>query len=251
MKMVSNVPMIGSWLCSGSPVIAELMALCGFSFVTIDVEHSPIDIEGTFRLMQAVKSANPECKAFVRVASANYSEIKRYMDAGANGIICPMINTKEEAQILVDAVKYYPLGKRGIGYSRSNRYGLDLKEAIENDNNRTFVCVQIEHFKAIDNLEDILSVPGIDAAFIGPYDLSASMGLTGEFNHPRMKQAISKVLDVCEKKNITPGIHIVDPDIGQVTARIDQGYRLIAFSVDITMISTMAKKLFLDLDNKQ
>src|SRR5690554_4954715 len=145
------------------------MATCGFDFLTIDVEHSPIDIEGTFNLLQAIKSGNNDCQALVRVSGNSYSEIKRYMDAGADGIICPLVNSKEDAKQLVDAVKYFPLGKRGVGYSRSNNYGIDVLDSIANDNSRTFVCVQIEHIDAINNLEEILSVEGIDAAIIGPY----------------------------------------------------------------------------------
>lgn len=231
---------IGSWLCSASPVIAECMAICGFDFLTIDVEHSPIDIESTFTLLQAIKSGNPECKALVRVSGNNYSEIKRYVDAGADGIICPLVNTKEDAKALVDAVKYYPLGKRGVGYCRSNDYGINILDAIASDNDKTFICVQIEHVDAIENLEEILSVDGIDAAMIGPYDLSASMGLAGELDHPKMEEAIAFNLSVCQKQAVTPGIHVVQPDPEQVSLRIQQGYRFIAYSVDIKMIADIS-----------
>lgn len=242
MEINLNETLIGSWLCSGSPVIAELMAISGFDFITIDAEHSPVDIEGSFSLLQAIKSGNPNCRAIVRVSGNSYSENKRYMDAGADGIICPLVKTKEDAECLVEATKYYPLGNRGVGYSRSNNYGLNLSEAISNDNNNTFVCVQIEHIKAIENLEDILSVEGIDAAIIGPYDLSSSMGLFGELDHPRMEEAIDYNLKTCIKKGVLPGIHVVEPNPEQVKYRMDQGYKFLAYSVDITMISSLASK---------
>lgn len=241
---------VGSWLCSKSSVVAELMAICGFDFLTIDVEHSPIDVEGSLSLLQAIKSGNRDCKALVRVSGNSYSEIKRYMDAGADGIICPMVNCKEDALMLVDAVKYYPLGKRGVGYCRSNDYGLNLKESVANDNHRTFVCVQIEHIDAVKNLEEILSVEGVDAALIGPYDLSASMGIIGELNHPKMEEAIAYTLKICLKKGILPGIHVVQPDTEQVNARINQGYKFIAYSVDIAMISTLSAQLLNELKHK-
>lgn len=233
---------VGSWINSGSPVIAELMSLCGFDFLTIDVEHSPVDIEKTFLMLQAIKSGNSNCKALVRVSGNSYSEIKRYMDAGADGIICPLVNTKKDAQDLVDAVKYYPLGKRGVGYSRSNGYGLDILDSIKTDNDKTFVCVQIEHIDAIENLEEILSVEGVDAAIIGPYDLSASMGLAGDLEHPKMEEAIKYNLSVCKKTGVTPGIHVVQPDPAQVDFRIKQGYKFIAYSVDIKMISDLSQQ---------
>tara|TARA_R110000868_G_scaffold383578_12_gene650768 strand:- start:18734 stop:19483 length:750 start_codon:yes stop_codon:yes gene_type:complete len=235
-----NDTIIGTWLSSCSPVIAELMAMCGYDFVTIDVEHAPVDIETTFNLLQAITSGNNECKSIVRVSGNSYSEIKRYVDAGADGIICPLITTKEEAEQLVEAVKYYPLGKRGVGYCRANNYGMNLQESIRTANDETFVCVQIEHVDAITNLEEILSVKGIDAAIIGPYDLSASMGLQGQLDHPKMEEAIRYNLETCLKAGVIPGIHEVDTDPDKVRMRIDQGYKFIAYSVDIKMISDLS-----------
>ncbi len=240
MKFENRENIIGGWLSSCSPVIAELMAMCGYDFITIDVEHAPVDVESTFRLMQAIKSGNPECKSIVRVSGNSYTEIKRYVDAGADGIICPLVNTKEEAKQLVDSIKYYPQGKRGVGFARSNNYGVTLQSSLRNANDETFVCVQIEHIDAIENLEEIFSVNGVDAAIIGPYDLSASMGLQGELNHPKMEEAIEYNLEMCKKHNILPGIHVVDNNPDSVTMRINQGYKFVAYSVDIKMISDIS-----------
>lgn len=228
---------IGSWICSGSPAIAELMAKCGYDFLTIDAEHSPVDFETVYRLLQAIRSGNPACKAYVRMPGNVYADTKRYLDAGADGVICPMVNSAEEAKALVNAVKYPPIGQRGVGFCRANDYGLRLQESVAAANDETFVCVQIEHIDAIRNLDSILSVPGIDAAMIGPYDLSASMGLTGQFDHPRMQDAISLMLDLCRKYEVMPGIHQVQPDPDAVKGRIEQGYRFIAYSVDLTLVS--------------
>ncbi len=157
------------------------------------------------------------------------------------------MNSREEAQVLVDAVKYSPFGKRGVSYSRSNSYGLTLQESVANDNKNSFVCVQIEHIDAVNNLDEILSVKGIDAALIGPYDLSASMGIMGELDHPEMEKVIDRILQTCLRKNVLPGIDIVQLDPAQVSTRIRQGYKFIAYSVDITMISTFSAKLFNEL----
>ena len=238
---------LGSWLCSKSPIVAELMAICGFDFLTIDAEHSPIDVEGSLGILQAIRSGNRNCKALVRVSGNSYSEIKRYMDAGADGIICPMVNSADDARTLVNAVKYPSLGQRGVGFSRSNNYGLNLQDAVENDNQRTFVCVQIEHIDAVNNLKEILAIEGVDAAIIGPYDLSASMGIVGELNHPKMEEAIAFTLKTCIEMGVLPGIHVVQPDVQQINARITQGYKFIACSVDITMISVTATKLLTEL----
>ena len=239
--------MIGSWLCSASPIVAELMSICGYDYLAIDAEHSPVDIEKTFHMLQAIKSGNPDCKALVRLSGNSYTENKRYMDAGADGLICPMINSKEDVQELIDSIKYHPKGKRGVGYSRSNNYGLELQNSVSNDNDRTFVCIQIEHIDAINNLDEILSVEGVDAAMIGPYDLSNSMNLTGQFNHPDVEVAVSKMLEKCIEYGVMPGIHIVKPDTEQVKDRITQGYRFIAYSVDITMISELSTEALSNL----
>lgn len=233
---------IGGWLNSGSPVIAEIMSLSGYDFVAIDVEHGPFDISDCLHILHAIKSGNSKCISVVRVSGNSYSEIKRYMDAGADGIICPLINSKEEALQLINSVKYYPEGKRGVGYSRSNDYGINIIDSIANDNKKSIVCVQIEHIDALDNLEDILSVEGIDAAMIGPYDLSSSMGLAGKLDHPRMEEAVDYILKVCIDKGVLPGIHVIDLDPDQVKQRIKLGYRFIAYSVDIKMISESSIK---------
>lgn len=249
MKFTEKPYVLGSWLCGGSTAIAELMSMCGYDFLTIDAEHAPVSIEGAYSLLQAIKSGNSECKALVRMQGNSYDETKRYMDAGADGVICPMVKTKEDVENVITAVKYAPIGSRGVGYCRANKYGVALQESFSTDNEKTIVVVQIEHIDAIHNLEEILSVKGVDAAIIGPYDLSTSMGITGDFSHPEMIKAISKNLEICKKYGVMPGIHVVKPDPEEVKSRIKQGYRFIAYSVDITMVSTLSQEFIKQLKN--
>jgi 2-dehydro-3-deoxyglucarate aldolase len=251
MKFNNKPFILGSWLCADSTAIAELMAMCGFDFLTIDAEHSPVGISECYSLLQAIKSGNPECLALVRMPGNNYDETKRFMDAGADGVICPMIKTKEDVENVVQAVKYAPTGSRGVGYCRANNYGMNLQKSVSEDNDKTIIVLQIEHIDAINNLDDILSVNGIDAAIIGPYDLSASMGITGDFSHPDMIAAIKKNLDACIKYGVMPGIHVVKPSIDEVQSRIDQGYKFIAYSVDITMISTLSQDFLQHFKSKK
>jgi 2-dehydro-3-deoxyglucarate aldolase len=187
-------------------------------------------------LFQAIRSGNPSCAPFVRLTGNVYADTKRYVDAGAIGVIAPFINTREQAKELIRSVKYPPLGMRGVGFCRANNYGLQLKKSVETANDQTFVCVQIEHVEALDNIDDILGVNGIDAVMIGPYDLSASMGITAQFDHPKMTAAIKAVLDACHKRSVIPGIHVVQPETDEAIARIREGYRFIAYSLDITML---------------
>jgi 2-dehydro-3-deoxyglucarate aldolase len=233
---------IGSWVNSASPIVAELMSSAGFDFLTVDAEHSAVDLARTQVLFQAIKSGNPGCVPIVRLAGNIYSETKRYMDAGAVGVIAPFINTAEQARELVRAVKYPPEGMRGVGFCRANGYGARLDEDVAASNSESFICVQIEHVRAVENINEILAVPGIDAVFIGPYDLSASMGITGQFDHPDYEAATQTVLKACQSHAVTPGIHVVQPDVSDVEKRYREGYRFIAYSLDITMLLTSCRK---------
>lgn len=231
-----NRPVIGSWINSASPIVAELMATTGFNFLTVDVEHSAVDLVQTQALFQAIRSGNPLCAPLVRLAGNSYADTKRYLDAGAAGVIAPFINSEDQARELVRSVKYPPVGMRGVGFCRANSYGMRLKEAVAVANDETFVCVQIEHVDAVRNIDAILSVPGIDATIIGPYDLSASMGITAQFDHPDMVAAIYSIGAACKRHGVAAGIHVVQPNVAEVLQRYREGYRFIAYSLDITML---------------
>jgi len=235
-RIKNNQLMIGSWINTGSPIAAELMATAGFNFLTVDVEHSAVDLPQTQGLFQAIRSGNPDCAPLVRLAGNVYAETKRYLDAGAAGVIAPFINTPEQARELVRAVKYPPTGGRGVGFCRANDYGLHLKESVAVANDQTFVCIQIEHVDALSRIEEILAVDGIDAVMIGPYDLTASMGITAQFDHPDMIAATDRILKACQKHGVIPGIHVVQPAPDEVVSRSKEGYRFIAYSLDVTML---------------
>lgn len=227
---------IGSWINTTSPVVAELMSAAGFDYLTVDVEHSAIDLPGAQVLFQAIRAGNPSCASVVRLPGNDYAVTRRFMDAGADGVIVPLVNSAEQVREVVRAVKYPPDGDRGVGFCRSNTYGMEFDKAIRTANDETFVCVQIEHADAVRNIDDIVSVQGLDAVFVGPYDMSASMGVMAQFDHPEMRKALKRVLDVCRDSHVTPGIHVVQPEVEEVLRRVDEGYRLIAYSLDITMI---------------
>ena len=230
-----------SWLNTASPIAAEIMSAAGFDALVVDAEHSAVELPQGQALFQAIKSGNPNCVPMVRMAGNRYEQTKRWLDAGALGIIAPLINTGEEARELVRAVKYPPLGERGVGYGRSHGYGYNFDEYMERANRETFVIVQLEHVKALDKLDDILSTEGVDGAFIGPYDLTASMGITAQFDHPDYIQACDKILESCKAHNVMAGIHVVQPDPDEALRRIQQGYQIIAYSLDITMLGNACR----------
>lgn len=240
----SGQTILGTWLNSGSPILAELLAQSGFDFVCLDAEHSAVDLPQAQPVFQAITSGAPDCAAFVRLHGLDYAFVKRYLDAGVRGVICPLITTADEAKRLVEAVKYPPQGKRGVGFCRANAYGARLQEHFDRANDEILTAVQIEDIAAVNNIDAILGVPGIHAAFIGPYDLSASMGITAKFDHPDYLRARDRILAACQAHGIFPGLHVVAPNPPELIARQAEGYRLIAYSLDITMVQHACRTAF-------
>lgn len=240
---------IGSWINTASPIVAEVMSASGFDFLVVDAEHSAVDMNDCLHLFQAIKAGNPQCIPMVRMPGNAYQDTKRYLDAGAMGVIAPLITTREEAELLIHSVKYPPVGRRGVGYGRSHGYGFAFDEYMAKANTETFVCIQLEHIKAVENIDDIFSVKGINAAFIGPYDLSASMGLTARFDHPEYDKAVKMILNKCQEYGLIAGIHVVQPEINEARKRIAEGFRMIAYSLDITMVGEACREGIKHLKN--
>ncbi len=238
-KLKTGKPVIGSWINTGSPVVAELMAQTGFDFLAVDMEHSAVELPDVQVLFQAIRSGSHKCVPAVRLASPDYYQTKRLVDAGAQCVICPLVKTAEQVREVLSGVKYPPDGRRGLGFCRDNSYGLELQNRLAFANEEKTVCVQIEDIEAVRNIDGILAVPGLDAVFIGPYDLSASMGIAGELEHPELIEAKEKVLDACSRHNVAAGIHVIEPEPDQAVKAIEKGYQMIAFSLDITILSTI------------
>lgn len=221
---------IGSWLQIGSPIVAEIMAQAGFDWLVVDMEHSAIGISEAQSLIQIIDLAG--CVPLVRLSNNDSTLIKRVMDAGSHGIIVPNVNSVEEAAAAVKATRYPPNGMRGVGLWRAQGYGFDFDEYKKWQKTESIVIVQIEHIEGVNNLEAILRTEGVDGFIIGPYDLSASLGIPGEFERPDFKIALDTVHRVSKQVNALMGTHVVMPDISTVKKRIDEGYRFIAYSID-------------------
>lgn len=229
---------LGSWINTVSPIVTEIMSNSGFDFLCLDAEHSALDYFSALQLFQAMKAGNPNCAPLVRMQGNNYADTKRYLDAGALGVIAPLVNTKEEAEYLVESVKYPPLGNRGVGYGRSHAYGFEFDNYMEFAKENIFIAIQVEHIDAVNNFDAISSVNGIDAIFVGPYDLTASMGITAQFDNPDYLNALVYVNKICSEKGLISGIHVVQPSPEEVIQKYKMGYNLIAYSLDITIIGT-------------
>jgi 2-keto-3-deoxy-L-rhamnonate aldolase RhmA len=147
-----------------------------------------------------------------------------------------MVNTPEQAVAAVSAAKYPPVGRRGFGYCRANNYGAEFDEYVKSANDDMLVIVQIEHIEAIRNIDSILAVDGVDGAFIGPYDLSGSMGLTGQLYHPDVLAACDEMLKACKKHGKAPGIHVVPVEPERIKKFVSEGFTFIAASIDTVFI---------------
>ena len=190
-KLENHALTIGSWITLGHPSIAEIMANAGFDWLTIDMEHSAITLDLAQQLIQVIGLCG--VVPLVRVGENNPTIIKRVMDAGSHGVIVPMVNSKDDAINAVNAVKYPPAGKRGVGLARAQGYGTTFEKYKEWVDRDSIVIVQIEHIKAVDNLEGILSVDGVDGFIVGSYDLSGSLGIPGEFENPKVIEALDEI----------------------------------------------------------
>ena len=166
---------LGSWITIGHPSVAEVMCEAGFDWLCIDIEHSQIDTNSLLNLVIAIQGK--KMKAYVRVGSNDSSIIKQVLDSGVDGIIIPQINSVDEAKKAINNVRYPPIGERGLGLARAQGYGFGLENYLKRKARNLELIVQIEHFKGIKNLRQILSLEGLDGSFLGPYDLSASIGI--------------------------------------------------------------------------
>jgi 2-keto-3-deoxy-L-rhamnonate aldolase RhmA len=239
-KLHDRLLTIGSWVTLGNPAIAEILARAGYDWIVVDLEHSVIAIDTAGDLIRIIDLCG--VAPLVRLTSNHPDQIKRVMDSGAHGIVVPMVNTPDEAARAVAAVRYAPEGSRGVGLARAQGYGVGFKDYFEWQKHNSVVIVQIEHRDAVANLESILSVPGVDGFIIGPYDLSCSMGIPGQFEHPDFIAALGKINEVGQRLDVPAGIHIVEPDLERLSHSIAQGYRFIAYSVDIRLIDVGARR---------
>jgi 2-keto-3-deoxy-L-rhamnonate aldolase RhmA len=254
-KLINREVTIGSWITIGNPIVAEIMARSGFDWLTIDMEHSSITLDVAQDLIRVIELCG--VPPLVRISNNDQNIIKRVMDAGAHGIIVPMVNSRDDALNAVNALKYPPIGSRGVGLARAQKYGTDFEGYRKWNHEKSILIVQIEHINAVDNLEDILGVEGVDGFIVGPYDLSGSLGLPGQFENPKVSEALSRVEETSQKIAALSGFHVIPPDVSEVKKKISKGYRFIAFSLDILFLgetsrnsALLCKDMMHSLNNK-
>jgi len=226
-KIKQNKLCIGTFLTLPCPEIAEICAEAGMDWVLVDLEHTTLDVKDVQSILQVI---NRKCACIVRVPSKEETTIKRVLDTGVDGIMVPHVNTAEETMSIVQACLYPPEGKRSVGIARAQKYGLGFKDYLDKSNEEILIIPQVEHIQGVDGIDEIAHVPGISAVFIGPYDLSGSMGMLGEVKSPQVQGNINKVFRSCSKAGIPVGIFCAD--VGSAFPYVEQGFILIALGLD-------------------
>lgn len=224
---------IGSWMQIANSSVAELMGDAGFDWVAADLEHGAFSLKGLPDIFRALELGGT--LPLARLAQGHTKDCKQALDAGAGGVIVPMVESAAQLSAVVDACRWPPAGKRGVGFSRANLFGKRF-EAYAEEAQSPLVVAMIEHQHAVEDLDAILAVPGLDALLVGPYDLSASMGLTANFGHERFVSIMERILAVALRHRVPCGVHVVEPDPGSVNQRLSEGYRFIAYSIDAVFL---------------
>jgi 2-dehydro-3-deoxyglucarate aldolase len=223
---------IGSWMQISDSSIAEIMGCSGYDWVAVDLEHGKFSWETLPDIFRALELGNTQ--PFARVDQTDMNSIKQVLDAGATGLIFPMITNKKQLEQAIEFALYPPIGIRGVGYARSNLFGKRFEDSIQN--NEILFVAQIESVDAVHNLDEILQVKSLDAIMVGPYDLSASMQLTGQFEHHKFLETLSLIQEKARKYKVPMGIHVVQPDQGLLKEKINAGFQFLAYSIDAVFL---------------
>ena len=231
----------GPFMKFTDPAAVEIMGFAGFDFVIIDAEHGPISMQSAQNMIRAAETAN--ITPIIRVSSNDEALILRALDIGAQGIEIPQINSKSQAIKAVKSVKYSPQGERGVcRYVRAANYSsMDKFKYFKSANEETMIIAHIEGVEGINNLDEILSVPGIDVIFIGPYDLSQSLGIPGEVNNPLVTEKMKEVVLKCKQNKIAVGTFA--DDIKTAKFWVSLGVQYMAFSVDVGILYDISKTI--------
>lgn len=238
-KLLKRELCVGSWCQIGHPANAEILANAGFEWIAADLEHGEFEDDDIGNFCRAARQF--DCAPLVRVRENAAIPIRRALDLGAAGIIVPLVNTAAEAEQAVKAAYYPPKGVRGFAWQRSNNWGADFDAYAREF--KPVVIVMIESRMAVDNIDLIIAVDGVDGCFVGPYDMSGSYGIPGQTGHKTVKDACGKVAETCKKHGKSAGQHIVIPTMENVAAALKQGYTFIALGLDSYFLGNGARQV--------
>ena len=232
-KFQNDQVSIGTWQQIPNASISEILGQAGYDWVAVDIEHGSVGVDQLPDLFRAIELG--DTLPMVRIAESKTKDCKQALDAGAGGIIAPMVESAEQLKMVRNACNWPPTGTRGVGFSRANLFGKNFDSYTEEAQSPLLIA-QIEHINAVNNLPDILQVEGLDAIMIGPYDLSASMGLTAEFENKEFLATMDQIMKLCQQYDVPCGDHVVQPDQKLLEKRIKEGYKFLAYSIDAVFV---------------
>jgi 2-keto-3-deoxy-L-rhamnonate aldolase RhmA len=226
-RLHAGTPVVGPILSLPCGDVADLLSRVGFDYLWIDLEHSPMDVGDAQMLIQA---AGERCPCIIRVPEVSEAWIKKALDTGCDGIVIPQIRSAAEAAAAIAWCHYPPGGRRGAAMTRAHAYGLSFGEYVKRASQDLAIILQIEHIDAVGDIDAILATPGISALFVGPFDLSGSMGLLGQVDHPDVQGAINRVVSVGTAAGMPLGLFVANPSAAP--AAIERGFSMIALGTD-------------------
>ncbi len=230
-RLQRREPLVGTLLTLPSPEIAEICADAGFDWLFIDMEHGLLDFADVQRMIQAAGA----CPSIVRVPTDEAFWISKALDTGATGVIVPHVSTADGARCAVRAGRFPPEGIRSIGVARAQGFGTRVRESVVRANDQVVMVPQAEHVDAARNIAEIVAVPGVDAVFVGPFDLSASLNKPGQIGDTDVQAAIRTIRDGCATAGVASGIFVVDAISARNAA--DEGYSLICVATDTLLLT--------------
>ena len=243
-RLARREQLIGPLVSIASPDVAEILSRVGFDYLWMESEHSPMGFAQVQMMIQAVGG---RCPCLVRVPENREVWFKKALDTGCDGIVVPQVRSADEARSAVECSLYPPAGRRSVGISRAHAYGMAFQEYVDTANDRLAVVLQVEHIDGVRNIESIVQVKGIDAVFIGPYDLSGSLGIVGQVTRPEVLEAISAVTQVCQQANVVTGIFVTSA--AGARDALAKGHGLIAMGMDAVYLWRAAKEALAEARN--
>ena len=238
-KLKHNKVSIGTFMQLNSPEVAEILSSSNYEWIALDMEHGSIQFEDLNNLLRSIELYSKV--ALVRIANGDAVTCKKVLDSGAQGVIVPLVESSDQLKKIISYCKYPPLGIRGVAFTRSNIFGKKFNENFNVLSKLSIVFAMIESEKALNNLDDILKTKYLDGIFIGPYDLSASLGCPGQFKNKKFINSLKKIKNKSIENKIPFGIHVVENDKKDLFKKIKEGYSFIAYSMDTNILTTFAK----------
>lgn len=234
--LLREKPVIGPIISLPCPDVADLLSRVGFDYLWIDLEHSPMDIGDAQALLQAAGDRAP---CVIRVPEVSEAWIKKALDTGCDGIVIPQIRSAAEARAAVAWCQYPPAGRRGAASTRAHAFGLEFADYVAAANEGLAIILQIEHIDAVNDIDAILQTPGVAALFVGPFDLSGSMGMLGQIDRPEVQEAIERVVTACKAVDMPLGLYVRDGAAGRQA--VERGFKMIALGTDASYLLKAAQ----------